>query len=67
MTTPKTPADVERRLLDYTRLAAYLGVSLRSAKQLAADGEIRKVQIGHRVLFDKADVDAYVERIKRSA
>lgn len=67
MTTPKTPPDAERRLLDYTRLSAYLGVSMRVAKQLAADGQIRKVQIGHRVLFDKADVDAYVERIKKAS
>lgn len=58
---------VERRLLDYAHLAAYLSISLRGAKQLAADGEIAKVQIGHRVLFDKADVDAYIERIKRAS
>lgn len=67
MVDKKIPADAERRLLDYTHLAAYLGISLRSAKQLAADGHIRKVQIGHRVLFDREDVDAYIERIKRSA
>lgn len=66
MTTKPTPKDAERRLLDYTRLAAYLGISIRSAKQLAADGQIRKVPIGHRVLFDKTDVDTYIERIKRS-
>lgn len=63
----KAAEGAERRLLDYTRLAAYLGISLRSAKQLAADGEIRKVQIGHRVLFDKADVDAFIDRIKRAS
>jgi excisionase family DNA binding protein len=55
-----------RRLLDYTRLAAYLGISIRSAKQLAAEGEIRKTMIGSRVLFDRIDADAYVERVKRS-
>lgn len=63
----KTPADAERRLLDYTRLAAYLGVSIRQAKYLAAEGEIPKVLIGHRVLFDRADVDSYVERIKKAS
>jgi excisionase family DNA binding protein len=66
MTKP-LPRDAERRLLDYAHLAAYLSVSLRSAKQLAADGQIRKVKIGHRVLFDRDDVDTYIERIKRSA
>lgn len=66
MTTPP-PKGAERRLLDYAHLAAYLSVSIRTAKQLAADGEIRKVPLGHRVLFDKADVDDYIERLKRTA
>jgi excisionase family DNA binding protein len=67
MTTKPTPKDAERRLLDYTRSAAYLGISIRSMKQLAADGQIRKVPIGHRVLFDRSDLDLYVERIKRAS
>jgi excisionase family DNA binding protein len=57
----------ERRLLDYPHLAAYLSVSVRQAKQLAAEGEFAKVKIGARVLFDKADVDAYIERVKRAS
>lgn len=65
--TKALPKSAERRLLDYAHVAAYLGVSVRSAKQLAADGEFRKVPIGHRVLFDKQDLDAYIERIKRTA
>lgn len=66
MTKP-LPRDVERRLLDYTRTAAYLGISLRSAKALAKDGKFPKVPIGHRVLFDVVDLDAYIERVKRGA
>jgi excisionase family DNA binding protein len=66
MTKP-LPRDAERRLLDYAHLAAYLSISIRAAKQLAADGAIRKVLIGHRVLFDVQDVDAYIERVKRGA
>ena len=62
----KTPADVERRLLNYTRAAAYVGVSLRGFKQLAADGEFPKVSIGSRVLFDRIDLDAYIERRKKA-
>lgn len=61
------PTALERRLLDYTALAAYLSISLRQAKELAAKGELPKVPIGARVLFDKADADAYIERLKRSA
>lgn len=61
------PFDAERRLLDYARAAAYLGVSVRTMKALAAEGEVLKVQIGHRVLFDRVDLDAFVERLKRNA
>lgn len=58
---------IQRRLLDYSGVATYLSVSRRQAEKLAADGEIAKVQIGHRVLFDVADVDAYIERVKRAS
>lgn len=58
---------IERRLLDYTKAAAYLSISLRSMKQLAADGKVPKVLIGHRVLFDKDDLDAFIEKIKRAS
>lgn len=68
MTRPKVQAaPIQRRLLNYDGLAAYLSISKRQAEQLAADGEIPKTPIGSRVLFDVRDVDAYVERIKRSA
>jgi excisionase family DNA binding protein len=67
MATKKTPADAERRLLDYPRAAAYLGISVRGFKELAAQGAVVKVPIGHRVLFDKADLDDYIKRIKKAA
>lgn len=67
MTTRPLPRDGERRMLDYGHLALYLSISLRAAKQLAADDEIPKTKIGGRVLFDKVDVDAYIERIKRAS
>jgi excisionase family DNA binding protein len=58
---------IERRLLGYPLVAAYLGISLRGAKQLAADGEIRKILIGHRVLFDVRDLDSYIDRVKAAS
>lgn len=68
MADKKIPADAERRLLDYTRSAAYLGISLRGMKELGGpNGQIRQVPIGARVLFDKADLDAYIERLKRAS
>lgn len=67
MTRP-LPQDAERRLLNYERAAAYLGISVRQMKTLGGPkGQIGRVEIGERVLFDKADLDRYIERLKRSA
>jgi hypothetical protein len=43
MTKP-LPTDTPRRLLDYGHLAAYLGISLRAAKQLAEDVYIERIK-----------------------
>lgn len=67
MTRP-LPQDAERRLLNYDRAAAYLGISLRAMKDIGGPrGQILQVKIGERVLFDKADLDAYIERVKRAS
>lgn len=58
---------VERRLMSYRDAASYLGISERGMKQLAAEGKVRKVQIGSRVLFDRSDVDEYVEKAKKAS
>lgn len=65
--TKKPPADAVRRLLNYDYAAAYLGISVRTMKQLAAAGEVPKVPLNSNVRFDVADLDDYVERIKRAA
>lgn len=66
--TKSLPRDAERRLLDFPHLAAYLSVSLRAANELGRPGgEIPRVTIGHRVLFDRADVDAFIEATKKKA
>lgn len=68
MTAKGAPVDAERRLYDFTRAAIYLGVSVRKMKELGGPGgQILRVPLGNRVLFDKVDLDAYVERLKRSA
>jgi hypothetical protein len=65
MTRPLPP--VQRRLLPYKDAALYLGISLRSMKALAAEEQVRKTPIGHRVLFDVRDLDEFIERVKASA
>lgn len=59
---------IERRLFGYAHAAAYLGISERAMKDLGGpNGQILQVKIGHRTLFDREDLDAYIERIKRQA
>lgn len=61
--TPVAPQQ-QRRLLSYAEAADYLSVSRRTVTSLATAGELPRVNIGHRVLFDVTDLDAYVQRLK---
>lgn len=64
----RQPAPIERRLFDYARAAAYLGISLRKMKEIGGpNGVIMRVEIGNKKLFDKVDLDAYVERLKAAS
>ncbi len=54
-----------RRLLIVKEAAAYLGISQWTMRGLGWNGEIPEVKIGRRVLFDRRDLDAFVERSKR--
>jgi excisionase family DNA binding protein len=60
-------AAINRRLLDVKSAAGYLSIGVRTMERLLADGEVLKVRIGTRTLVDQQDLDAYVERIKRSS
>ena len=61
------PTDLTKRLFSVEGAAAYLSISKRSMTALLAKGEVLKIRIGNRTLVDKADLDAYVERLKKSA
>ena len=66
MTAQASP--IERRLFDYSAAAIYLGIGKRGVEQLAKDGELPKItNITNKVLFDKADLDAFVDRKKAGA
>ncbi len=54
-----------RRLLSVKDAAAYLGISQWTMRGLGWNGEIPEVKIGRRRLFDRRDLDAFVERSKR--
>ncbi len=54
-----------RRLLSVKDAAAYLGISQWTMRGLGWNGEIPEVKIGRRRLFDRRDLDTFVERSKR--
>lgn len=64
----KSAVPFERRLFDYPAAAAYLSIGKRGVEKLAAKGELPKIDnITNKVLFDKVDLDAYIDRMKKSA
>ncbi len=53
-----------RRLLGVKESATYLGVSVWTIRDLGWNGEISEVKIGRRKLFDREDLDRFIERSK---
>ncbi len=53
-----------RRLLSVPEAASYLGVSVWTIRGLGWNGEIPEVKIGRRKLFDREDLDRFIERSK---
>ena len=54
-----------RRLLSVKEAAVYLGLSPWTIRSLGWNGEIPEVKIGRRVLYDRQDLDAFIEASKR--
>ncbi len=56
----------DRRLLSVTEAALYLGgISVWTVRTLGWNGEIPEVKIGRRTLFDREDLDGFIQRSKR--
>jgi excisionase family DNA binding protein len=51
-------------LLTYEQASAALQISKRTLFQKVKDGEVSAVKIGNRVLFDPADLRAWIDRMK---
>jgi excisionase family DNA binding protein len=58
------PADAPRRLLALPEAAAYLGISPWTVRELQWKGKLPRVDLGRKLLFDRADLDALIERQK---
>lgn len=61
-TAPIAPAIVPR-LLTVPQAAQYLGVGPWAIRTLHWEGTVRGIRIGRRLLFDKAALDSYVDRL----
>ena len=58
------PSVSEPRLLSQQEAARYLGISYWTIRDLVFRREIPFVKIGRRVLVDRLDLDAYLDRSK---
>jgi excisionase family DNA binding protein len=63
-TSKLPPAVVEPRLFSIKATAAYLSATVWFVRTLVWEKKIPSVRFGHRLVFDRADLDAYVERVK---
>ena len=64
MKKPVVSAGVSPRLLGVKATAAYLNATIWAVRSLAWHRAVPFLKIGKRVLFDKADLDAYIENHK---
>ena len=58
------PSMSEPRLLSQQEAARYLGISYWTVRDLVFRREIPFLKIGRRVLVDRLDLDAYLDRSK---
>jgi len=60
----KHPNLLVPRLLSQQEGAAYLGISYWTLRDLIFRGVVPHVKIGRRILVDRLDLDAYLDRAK---
>jgi excisionase family DNA binding protein len=55
------------RMLTVRDTAAYLGCSIWCVRTLYWERKIKAITLGSRLLFDRADLDAFIDREKSNA
>jgi excisionase family DNA binding protein len=58
---------VAPRMLSVREAAVYLGATIWHVRSLVWAKKLTALHMGHRQVFDRADLDAFVERLKRGA
>jgi excisionase family DNA binding protein len=56
--------ELSPRLLSIKAAAAYLSCTIWAVRTLAWNRDVPSLKIGNKILFDKKDLDAFVERAK---
>lgn len=59
-----TPAPLQARMLNVKQAAIYIGATVWFIRTQAWQKKIRSVTFGNRLLFDRADLDAFIEQAK---
>ena len=54
-------------LLSLRQVAQLLGISERTVYRLMDDGELHPYKMGKSWKFDQADIDAYLDRLRKTA
>jgi len=67
MTTVTSPEVVQPRLLRVNEAAKYLSTTVWCIRTLVWAKKIPSVTLGKRLLFDRADLDRYVDELKKVA
>jgi excisionase family DNA binding protein len=64
--SPALPV-VQPRMLTVKEAATYLGATIWFVRELVWGRKVRSLKFGKRIVFDRADLDAFVEQQKRAA
>ena len=67
ITLPVAAHGVVPRLFNVKEAAHYLGTSVWTVRQLGYERKLPGIKLGHKILFDRVDLDAFVQRMKVQA
>ncbi|MCF6149452.1 MAG: helix-turn-helix domain-containing protein [Candidatus Kuenenia sp.] len=56
---------MEKRYIDIKEVSEYTSLSSKKLYDWASQGKFPSIKCGSRVLFDKKDIDTYMESLKR--
>jgi excisionase family DNA binding protein len=62
-----TEHNVTPRMLTIKGAATYMGTTVWFVRALVWERKLPKIKFGNRLVFDRADLDAYIEGRKRDA